>query len=338
MGLRLFPTIPHFPSHLSFPPVATSRATVPARIILTKFKSPDSARAIIGNIAAAVHRLNAVPAVPLKPSFPDCLPGPGFDLFAPWAESGIDSCRETWDDTGVRFPSPADIIVKLTPNRFPSIIPPMKHEAKFFPRLVQVQKSVVHRFTYFLVLIALLAAGPISTARAADDNPIVTIKKLSKEGLTAPEYAAAVADLVKQNPKDSESLIAEAVKDIAQEVKADVAPVYVCAIVQAGIAAVTPVNGSPDPKEVAAIVATVVQNLQSSNPELVQQIVSCALDVAKDAGPAIQQALAGLFTGPNGLNHPASQNGGALPPGVGGNPALQPTPTPQPQMTQVVPI
>ncbi len=204
----------------------------------------------------------------------------------------------------------------------------MKLEAKISPRLLQVPKSVALHFTY-LIMLSLLAAVAVPAARAADEDPISIIKKLAKEGLKAPEYAAAVGKLVKQFPKDAESIIAEAVKD---------EPTFACDVVKAGILALTPDGGAPDPKVVASVVAAVVQNVQATNPDLIEQVVSCALDVARDAGPEILNAISGLYTGPNSLNKSNQTNGGPVAPGTGGNPAMTPPPTPPPQVTTVQPI
>ena len=151
----------------------------------------------------------------------------------------------------------------------------MKLGAKNFPRLLQVPKSVARHFTSIVVLVSLLASVSVNTARA-DEDPISIIKKLAKEGLKAPEYAAEVAKLVKLFPKNAEGIIAEAVKD---------EPGYACDVVKAGILAMTPDGGTPDPKIVASVVASVVQSIQATNPDLMEQIISCAMDVAKDAGP-----------------------------------------------------
>jgi hypothetical protein len=205
----------------------------------------------------------------------------------------------------------------------------MKPEAKTPPSSLSAPKPIARHFTCILTLLSVLAAVSLTPAHAADQDALSVVKKLSTEKLNAGEYAAQVAKLVKQFPKDAEAIIAEAVKD---------EPGYACDVVKAGILALTPNGGTPDPKVVASIVASVVQNIQATHPELMEQIISCAMDVAKDAGPDILNAIAGLYNGPNSINKANSTNGGPVAPGVGGNPALQPPPTPPPQVTTVQPM
>ncbi len=155
---------------------------------------------------------------------------------------------------------------------------------------------------------------------------LAQIKTLAKQDLSGPEYAAAVAKLVKDDPGDAEAIVAEAVKD---------KPPFACDVVKASLIALQPANGNLDPKVVASIVAAVVQNIESTNPDIVEQVISCALDVDKDAGPAILNALAGLFGGPHGINRPPGVPPGP-PPGTGRSPT--PTPTPRPTATPVTPF
>src|ERR1700677_812347 len=195
------------------------------------------------------------------------------------------------------------------------------------PRRLLRPQTLAHYFTLVVASLSLLAAGSLSTARA-DDAALNTIRKLAKEGVKCPVYVAQVVKLVKAFPKDAESIIAEAVKD---------EPPCACEVVQQGIKATTPEGGTPDPKVVASIVAAIVENIQATNPDMVEQLVSCALEVAPDAGPAILNALAGLANGPGG-SHQHGQGGPGPAPGTGGNPGISPHPTPKPPPTPPGPV
>ena len=185
----------------------------------------------------------------------------------------------------------------------------MNPEAKYSPRALQMPRSAARQLAWFLSLLALLAASPLCSAQPVQD-PVAAVKALAGQGLDQADFAAAVADLVKNDPDAADNILAEAVKD---------EPKYACAVVKAGILALQPAtgNGTLDPKVVASVVVTIVEAIQATNPDLVQQIISCALAVDNDAGLAILNALAGLYTSPNGPNRPPGTYGGApqtLPP------------------------
>jgi hypothetical protein len=195
-------------------------------------------------------------------------------------------------------------------------------------RVLQIQRSVAHPITCFLLLLALFAACPMGALRADDEDPITIIKNLAaQKKISAGDYSTAVAALVKAHPDDAGVLVAEAVKD---------RPDYACDVVKASLQALQPANGNLDPKVVASIVADVVRTIQASNPDIVQQIISCALDVDKDAGQAILNALAGLYSGPHGIGRPPWNFGAPVPPG--GSPTPTPRPTPSPTATPVTPF
>lgn len=183
-------------------------------------------------------------------------------------------------------------------------------------RALQTPKTVARQLFFVIPSLALLAAAPLCSAAPIQD-PVAQVKQLASQNLSQADYAAAVADLVKDDPTDAEIIMAEAVKD---------EPKYACAVVKAGILALQPQNGTIDPKVVASIVVTIVETIQNTNPDLVQQIISCALAVDHDAGPEILNALAGLF-GTHGSHFPPWQFGPPIPPGNGHNPGF-PTPTP----------
>jgi hypothetical protein len=196
----------------------------------------------------------------------------------------------------------------------------MKPQAKNLPRALQMPKFVARLLSIFLLSAAFFVAGLIHTVCAAPvQDPVAQVRQLAAQGLNSADYAAAVAALVKEDPKDAEAIIAEAVKD---------EPKYACAVVKASLLALQPAGGTLDPKEVASIVVTIVQTVQASNPDIVHEIVSCALDVDPDAGPQILNALAGLFTSPYGPGRPPGSFGG-VPPGTGHTPTPTPTPTPK---------
>lgn len=203
----------------------------------------------------------------------------------------------------------------------------MKLEAKFPPPLLSVSKSVAkligRHAAYLMTAIILLAysspghaqsvASGTTTPQASNLSGLLdSIKDLSKKDIRCSVYAEAVADMVAKNPDDVEAIISEAVKD---------KPGCMCEVVESGIKAVTPQNGTPDPNLVASIVAAVVQNIQTTNPELMERVISCALAVAPDAQLTILNSLAGLYNGPNGLLRPATDrgNGSGVAPGVGAN-------------------
>lgn len=219
----------------------------------------------------------------------------------------------------------------MTPGIFSGIKPnQMKPLAKNSPRALQIPKFVARQFTILLAFAAFFAAGLINTVFAASvQDPVAQVRHLAGEGLSSADYAAAVAALVKDDPNDAEEIIAEAVKD---------EPKYACAVVKASLLALQPAGGSLDPKEVASIVVAIVQTVQANNPEIVHEVVSCALDVDPDAGPQILNALAGLFTGPYNPGRPPGSYGG-IPPGNGHTPTPTPkAPTPTGSVTPYKPI
>jgi hypothetical protein len=206
----------------------------------------------------------------------------------------------------------------------------MKPLAKISPRAPQISKFVAQHITSLLFLAALFVAGMINTASAAPvQDPIAQVKFLAKEGLNSADYSAAVAALAKADPNEAEAIIAEAVKD---------EPKYACEVVKASLLALQPANGNLDPKEVASIVAAIVETVQATNPDIVHQVISCALSVDPDAAPEILNALAGLFTGPGGLNRPPGSQGGQVPPGLHSPTPTPPPPTPSGSVTPFKPI
>ena len=165
-----------------------------------------------------------------------------------------------------------------------------------------------------LLVIFLLSA---SSAQAADANPLDVVRKLAKEGVKCPIYVEEVVKLVKAYPKQADEIIAEAVKN---------QPPCACEIVKAGIAAMTPLNGTPDPKQVASMVALVVQYIQTTNPDLLETIVACATEAAPEAGPQILAAISQVM----GVSQTTAKQQGALITGM-----ASPTATPKPPTTPI---
>lgn len=170
-----------------------------------------------------------------------------------------------------------------------------------------------------LLLVALLGVGMTTVVRAADDYA-AEIAKLADAHMKGSEYAKAVADIIRKNPKDAESIMVLAVK--AQ-------PQFACEVVRQGIAALGQYDtaNSADvlahSKLVASIVATIVSNLQKTNPDVLDSVVQCAIDVAPDSKNMILDAIAGIYNGPPGGTTGNFTNGVS-------NPAFSPTPTPVP--------
>ncbi|MGB8355338.1 MAG: hypothetical protein WCD79_15685 [Chthoniobacteraceae bacterium] len=190
-------------------------------------------------------------------------------------------------------------------------------------------------------------------ARAMDGNISSSLRQLAKESTTAPQYVDGVVALIKssvkayldspkgkQNPNGQYEIVNDI---IAEAVK--LRPPYACDIIKAGIQAVTPQNGVPDPTVVASMVAEVVLYIQTTNPELLETIVTCATEADPDAGKSILNAVAGILATPHSTlnNLRFTLPGGA----VGPTPTPTPTPastprpvapTPPPQVTPVAPI
>lgn len=204
----------------------------------------------------------------------------------------------------------------------------MKLDAKNSPRALQMPRSAARQAMLLLMFLALFAAGSFRAAAAG--TPIEQIDQLAaQENISAGDYSSAVADIVKHNTDDATTLISEAVKG---------KPPFACDVVKACILALMPANGNIDPQLVATIVADIVRTIQKSNPEVVRQVISCAVEVDRDAAPAILNALAGVFGGPGGVNRPGDTHGGQVPAGNGNNPAISPTPTPPVTPPPVTPV
>lgn len=190
----------------------------------------------------------------------------------------------------------------------------MKLDAKNSPRALQMPKSAARHASILLMIFVLSGAGALHASPLTDG--IGKIQQLAaQKDITAGDYSAAVADIVKHDADDASALMAEAVKD---------KPPYACDVVKACILALMPANGNIDPQLVATIVVDIVRAIEQSNPDVVKQVVSCAVDVDKDAGPFILNGLAGLFSGPHGINRPPGTFGGQVPPG--GTPPKTPAP------------
>jgi len=170
-----------------------------------------------------------------------------------------------------------------------------------------------------MLALSLLVANNVY---AEDSNPLKVVQKLAKEGVKCPVYVQEVIKLVKAFPKQADEIIAEAVKN---------QPPCACEIIKAGIAAITPDNGTPDPKQVAAMVAVVVQYIQTTNPDLLETIVACATEAAPEAGPQILAAISQAF----GVSQNARQQGALITGMASPSPTVSPTATPKPPTTSI---
>ena len=211
----------------------------------------------------------------------------------------------------------------------------MKLEAKYSPRALQMSgrksgrksKSAARNLPFFLLFLSLFAVGGIRTASAAPaEDPVTQVDNLASQNLNSAEFSTAVAQLVKDNPKEADEITAEAVKD---------KPKYACDIVKACILALQPAGGGNiDPQEVASMVVAIVRAIQSTNPDIVRQVVDCAVSVDHDAAPFILNGILGLFNGPHSPNRPNWDWGqpGPVQPGTSPRPTRTPTPprTPTP--------
>lgn len=174
-----------------------------------------------------------------------------------------------------------------------------------------------------LALIAFLAFGFPAGAQNSNPNPATVIQDLVNNNVKCPQFAKAVAKLIKDNPKQAESIMVMAVK---------AKPPCACEIVHQGIVALGDYNAS-DPnavlahsQQVASMVALIVMNLQKTDPDILDTVVTCAIDAAPDAKQLILQAIAGIYNGPPGGARGSFSNGV-------GNPSIHTTPVPTPKPT-----
>lgn len=179
-------------------------------------------------------------------------------------------------------------------------------------------KNSAGRLLAWMIAGAFLAVILPGVARADDES--ATISKLADAGMKCPEYAKEIAKIVKDNPKDAESIMVLAVK---------AKPACACEVVRQGITALGKYDtaNSADvlahSKLVASIVAAIVSNLQKTNPDVLDSVVQCSIDIAPDAKNLILDAIAGIYNGPPGGTTGNFTNGVS-------NPAFSPTPTPVP--------